>query len=182
MSLVITITKAKNGMYGKHPMMDEEDHMEENGSEGEGNEEDDDEEDGEEEDSKYESNAKFEHYRGILTGEFKKKFPSEFDKFMSGLNKVQDKDPDMVEDYIESSPMDKFLSEDEIKNILKSDFEDYAKVASKITEGDISFGKKLLATPIKTSYEKKSENGSEDRMFYYDQQSKGIQKMIKKNK
>lgn len=116
----------------------------------------------------YLMNAQLVYYKGLLNDKLKAKDPKAFTDYFGGLRDLRTKgDQTVVDNYIQNTPYNQYLSPDEVKSTLgESDYAIYSaylnakkpKLAGGI-EGDqdygsLNYGRRFASLPFTTSYTK----------------------------
>jgi hypothetical protein len=115
----------------------------------------------------YEMNAQLVYYKGLLNDKLKAKNPKAFTDYFGGLRDLRSKgnDPTAVDNYIQNTPYNEYLSPDEVKSTLgETDYAIYSgylnakkpKLAGQV-EGDqdygsLNYGRRFASLPFTTSY------------------------------
>lgn len=85
-------------------------------------------------DEYYSANAKLSHYKDILNNALRGKNPSGYDQFRDTVTQARRTNPASASGVIESYDFKDALAPQEIKSILKDDYEDYIKTLTSIRD------------------------------------------------
>jgi len=153
-------------------------------------------------DEYYSANAKLIYYRDILNNKLKEKDQSGYDSFFGGLGATMRKDPSKRNEYVEQTKYEQYLTPDEIKGALGTDYEDYVSTISTIRDkgfaddkvkklfgvkesesepSSLMYGKRFATMPVVTSFSRttKGESGSStvEDIYNYNQKTKKVDKI-----
>jgi hypothetical protein len=153
-------------------------------------------------DEYYSANAKLIYYRDLLNNKLKEKDQAGYDSFFGGLGATMRKDPSKRNEYVEQTKYEQYLTPDEIKGALGSDYEDYVSTISTIRDKGFSddkvkklfgekeieaepasllYGKRFATMPVVTSFSRttKGESGSStvEDIYNYNPKTKKVDKI-----
>lgn len=93
----------------------------------------------------YRNSAKLAHYKTVLNDKLKAKNPQAFGEFFKGLQPLrQAGNTKGAGDYIQNSQYNDYLSADEVKKSLGSDYQDYLNSVQAVNNFDVAQGKQPL--------------------------------------
>lgn len=154
-------------------------------------------------DDYYGANAKFAYYRNLLNNSLKGKNPKGFDDFMNAVGEASRKDYSKRNEFVEGYDFKEYLTPQDLKDILKDDYQDYVSTLKTIREKglvdnkvkklygekeidqdveSLAYGKRFATLPAVTSISKKRTRdgvviGDTEDMFTYDPKQKKVNKI-----
>lgn len=158
-------------------------------------------------DEYYGANAKLLYYKERLNNALKGKNPKGYEKFMESVGEIRRKDFSKSAEFVEGYDFKESLSAQELKEILKDDYNDYIGTIKTIRDRNfadsrakklygekemnedvekLAYGKRFATMPVVTSIARTTKRPSGDviveDMFTYDPEAKKVNKItVKKN-